>query len=142
MHTTYGHQILLSLQMGRTRPCDIRPNRHVDQHGTKALQPILFHRHTDFLLGHVPTMYSPLYESIVSAFTNHSIDLDLYVPKSFTTLITAAAARIYAPTLHDYQHSPWLSILGHGQYNPIFPQPSSFGHNELGGGVIGIVGNY
>ncbi len=99
-------------------------------HLTKALQPILFHWHADFLLGHVPPMYSPLYHSIVGTYTNHSIDLDLYVPESFTTPITAAAARVYAPTPADYQHSPW-SILGHGQYNPIFPQPSCIGHNEL-----------
>jgi hypothetical protein len=84
-------------------------------HMTKALQPILFHRHADFLLGHVPPMYSPIYESIVGVFTNHSIDIDFYVPESFTTPITAAAARIYAPTRSDCQHSPWLSILGHGQ---------------------------
>jgi hypothetical protein len=111
-------------------------------HMTKALQPILFHRHADFLLGHVPPMYSPLYESIVGSFTNHTIDNDLYTPETFTTPLTAAAARIYAPTLLDFQHSPWLSILGHGQYNPIFPQPSSFGHSELWGGDIGIIGNY
>jgi hypothetical protein len=63
-------------------------------HLTKALQPILFHCHADFLLGHVPPMYSPLYESIVGSYTNHSIDLDLYVPHSFTTPITTAATRI------------------------------------------------
>ena len=115
---------------------------NMSDHLTKALQPILFHRHADFLLGHVPPMYSPLYESIVGSFTNQTIDIDLYVPDSFTTPLTAVAARIYAPTLSDFQHSPWLSILGHGQYNPIFPQPSSFRHNELWGGDIGIVGNY
>ncbi len=86
-------------------------------------------------------MYSPLYESIVGSFTNHSINLDLYVPRSFTTPITAAAAWVYAPQLDDYHKSPWLSILGHGQYNPIFPQPSCFVHNELWGGDIdSIVG--
>jgi hypothetical protein len=105
-------------------------------HMTKTLQPILFHRHADFLLGHVPPMYSPLYESIVGSFTNHSINLDLYVPRSFTTPITAAAAQVYAPQLDDYHKSPWLSILGHGQYNPIFPQPSCFVHYELWGGDI------
>jgi hypothetical protein len=63
-------------------------------HMTKALQPILFHRHADFLLGHVPPIYSPLYESIVGSFTNHTINIDLYTPESFTTPLTAAAARI------------------------------------------------
>ena len=105
-------------------------------HLTKALQPILFHCHANFLLGHVPPMYSPLYESIIGSYMNHSIDLDLYIPHSFTTPLTAAAARVFAPTPADYQHSPWLSILGHGQYNPLFPQPSSLGHNGLWGGVI------
>jgi hypothetical protein len=28
---------------------------------TKALQPSLFHRHADFLLGHIPPTYSPIY---------------------------------------------------------------------------------
>jgi hypothetical protein len=113
-------------------------------HLTNALQPILFHRHANFLLGHVPPMYSLLYHSIVGTYTNHSINLDLYVPKSFTTPLTTAAARVYAPTPTDYQHSPWLSILGHGRYNLLFPQPSCFAHNKLWGGCypIGIVGNY
>jgi hypothetical protein len=105
-------------------------------HLAKALQPILFHRHANFLLGHVQPMYSLLYESIVGSYTNHSIDLVLYVPHSFTTPLTTAAARVFAPTPADYQHSPWLSILGHGQYNLLFPQPSSLGHNGLWGGVI------
>ncbi len=105
-------------------------------HLTKALQQILFHCHANFLLGHVPPMYSPLYHSIVGTYSYHSIDLDLYVPTSFTTPITAVAARVYVPTPADYQDSPWLSILGYGQYNLLFPQPNCFGHNELCGGVI------
>ncbi len=49
-------------------------------HLTKALHPILFHRHADFLLGQVPPMYSPIYTSIIGSFTNHTININLYVP--------------------------------------------------------------
>jgi hypothetical protein len=37
-------------------------------HLTKALQPILFHWHANFFLGHISPMYSPLYHSIVSTW--------------------------------------------------------------------------
>jgi hypothetical protein len=94
---------------------------------TKALQPILFHRHADFLFGHVPPLYSPIYKTIVGSFTNQQIHIDLFVPKTFTTPLTAAAARVYAPLKTDYHNSPWLIIIGHGSDNP---------HCGLWGGVI------
>ena len=34
-------------------------------HLTKALQPTLFHRHADYLLGHIPPTYSPLLRDLV-----------------------------------------------------------------------------
>jgi hypothetical protein len=61
-------------------------------HLTKELQPTLFHYHADFLLGHIPPTYSPLYTSIIGDFPNHTPKIDLFVPASLTTPITAAAA--------------------------------------------------
>jgi hypothetical protein len=61
-------------------------------HLTKALQPTLFHRHADFLLGHVPPNYSPVYSSIVGDSPNITPNIDLFVPTTFTTPITARAA--------------------------------------------------
>jgi hypothetical protein len=81
---------------------------------TKALQPILFHRHADFLLGHVPPTYSPIYKSTVGSLMNQQIHIDLFVPESFTTPRIAAAARVYAPLKDDYHDSPWIIIIGHG----------------------------
>jgi hypothetical protein len=83
-------------------------------HLTKALQPILFHRHADFLLGHVPPTYSPIYKSIVGSLMNQQIDINLFVPKTFTTPLTATAARVYAPLKNDYHNSFWLIVIGHG----------------------------
>ena len=83
---------------------------------TKGLQPILFHRHADFLLGHVPPMYS--YDSTIGTYTNHTIDINHFVPPSFTTPSTAGAARVHAPIVSDYIDSPWRHVLGHGSYNP------------------------
>jgi hypothetical protein len=87
---------------------------NMSDHLTKALQPILFHHHGDFLLGHIPPMYSPVYQSTVGNITNHKIDLILFVPQSFTTPLTVAAARVYAPIPSNHLHSLYLRILGHG----------------------------
>jgi hypothetical protein len=80
-------------------------------HLTKALQPTLFHRHADFLLGHIPPTYSPVYQSIIGNFPRHTPNVDIFVPTTFTTPLTARAACTYTPYKEDYQYSPWLSIL-------------------------------
>jgi hypothetical protein len=91
---------------------------NMSDHMTKGLQTILFHRHADFLLGHVPPMYSPIYNSTIGTYTNHTVDINHFVPPSFTTPTTAAAARVHAPIVSDYIDSPWRHFLGHGSYNP------------------------
>jgi hypothetical protein len=114
---------------------------NVADHLTKALQPILFHRHADFLLGRVPPQYSPIYSHIVGTFTNHCIDIDRFTPQSFTTPITATAACVHAPLREDYIHSPWLHIIGHGStihsFHDSFTSSSSLHsvHSGLWGGV-------
>ncbi len=80
-------------------------------HLTKALQPTLYHRHADFLLGHIPPAYSPIYSSIIGDFLNHSPNIDIFVPALFTIPLTARAAWVYTPIEEDYQHNPWLSII-------------------------------
>jgi hypothetical protein len=104
-------------------------------HLTKALQPTLFHRHANFLLGHIPPTYSPVYQSIIGHFPTHTPNVDLFVPTSFTTPLTAHAARTYAPLKEDFQHNPWLSIICMGstiQYSLSSLTASTFG---LWGGV-------
>jgi hypothetical protein len=91
---------------------------------TKGLQTILFHRHTDFILGHIPQMYSLVYDTIVGRFSNHTLDIDNSVSPSFTTPLTAAAAWVHAPIFSAYKHNPWLVVIGHGQYNPLFSSSS------------------
>jgi hypothetical protein len=88
-------------------------------HFTKGLQSALFHRHADFILGHIPPAYSPVYRSIIGSYARNDAYLDKSVPSSFTTPITAAAARVHAPLLSDYADNPWIPILGHGLYNPL-----------------------
>jgi hypothetical protein len=84
-------------------------------HLTKALNRALFHRHADFLLGHVPPMYSPVYQEIVGTYTDKNTTVEHFVPESFTTPICAAAARVHAPLPEDYAENPWLTIvLWHG----------------------------
>jgi hypothetical protein len=83
-------------------------------HLTKALQPILFHRYINFLLRHVPPMYSPIYKSTIGSLMNQQMGIDLFVPKKITPPLTAAAARVYTPLKDDYHNNPWLIIIGHG----------------------------
>ena len=91
---------------------------------TKGLETILFHCHTDFILGHIVPMCSLVYDTIVGRFSNHTLDIDNFVPPSFTTPLTAAAAWVHAPIFSDYKHNPWLVVIGHGQYNPLFSSSS------------------
>ena len=81
-------------------------------HLTKTLSQILFHRHADYMLGHIPPKYSPAHDSIVQNYTD---DLDnnnvQYVPQSFTTPLTAKAHRMFAPTPMDFADNPWLPII-------------------------------
>jgi len=66
--------------------------------------------------------------------------MDHFVPPSFTTPITAAAAQVRALILSDYQRNPWLVVIGHGQYNPLFSSSSQYlcshytSHSGLWGG--------
>ena len=69
----------------------------------------------DFLLGHIPPSYSPVYSYLIGTYTDHDIELARYVPTTFTTPMTAAAARISAPIVDDYVGNPSTIILWHGQ---------------------------
>ena len=90
-------------------------------HLTKALTRILFHRHADYLLGHVPPKYSPVYDSMINNVvqTDDKDDNSVkYVPTSFTTPATAKANRIYTPTFDDINGNPWTTaILWNEEYN-------------------------
>ena len=85
-------------------------------HLTKALTQTLFHRHADYLLGHIPPRYSSVYDSIVNFIVQNNVNNQdnntvQYVPTSFTTYATAKANRIYTPTHDDINGNPWLTII-------------------------------
>ena len=83
-------------------------------HLTKILSRILFHRHADYLLGHVPPKYSPVYQRAISTYGDvYKEEIDQFVPVSFTTPITAKVARTLAPTHDDIKGNPWLTVLWH-----------------------------
>ena len=92
---------------------------NVSDHLTKGMTRILFHRHADYLLGHIPPGYSPVHQSKIGPYTSEQLDIATFVPSSFTTPMTAAAARVFAPTLADYSGNPWLPILWHGSSTPM-----------------------
>ena len=101
---------------------------NIADHLTKPLTKILFHRHADYLLGHVPPKYSPVHNlalttysndytntdaSFSSTYTTAYPDVNRFVPSSFTTPMTAKAARMFAPTLTEIKGNPWLLVLWH-----------------------------
>jgi len=92
---------------------------NMSDHLTKGLSCTLFHRHADFLLGHVPLAYSPVYKHLVGTYTDDHETLDQRTPLSLTTTITAAAARVCALFKEDYEGNPWLPIIWHGESNPL-----------------------
>jgi hypothetical protein len=109
---------------------------NLSDHFTKSLQTTLFHRHTDFLLGHIPPAYLPVYRSVIGTYTANDEYVNTFIPSSFTTPITAAAARVHAPVPADYVEHPWFPILEHGLYNPLDSLSSCFIHSGLWGGDI------
>ena len=106
----------------------INTSINIADHLTKPLTKILFHRHADYLLGHVPPKYSPVHtlalttygnkytntdSSFDSTYTTAYPDVNRFVPSLFTTPMTAKAARMFAPTLTEIQGNPWLLGLWH-----------------------------
>ncbi len=81
---------------------------------TKILSQLMFYRHADYLLGHVPAKYSPVYSYLVGTYSDVVMDTAACVPTSYTTLITAAVARVCAPLVADYGGNPWAVVLWHG----------------------------
>ena len=98
---------------------------------TKGLQTILLHQHANYLLGHIPPMYSPIYDSTIGTYSNHLVNISKFTPISYTTPTTVTAARVHAPILSDYRNSPWLRILGHGSYNPQTHRLSQYCINSI-----------
>jgi hypothetical protein len=87
---------------------------NLSDHFTKSLSRILFLCHTNFLLGYIPPLFSPVQSYLVGTYTDHKIAIDKYVPTSFTTPMTTAAARVFAPLVNNYLGNPWTIILWHG----------------------------
>jgi hypothetical protein len=85
----------------------------MSDHLTKSLSRALFHQHANFPLGHVPPTYSPVHKSIVGTYTDNYVNIDKYVPDSFTTPVCAKAARTHAPLKEDYVGNLWLIVLWH-----------------------------
>ena len=90
---------------------------NMSDHFTKALNHALFHHHADFLLGHVPPMYSPVYHAIVGMYTDQTLEFENFVPESFTTPMCATAAWVHAPLPDDDVNNPWLTIVLYGIFD-------------------------
>jgi hypothetical protein len=92
----------------------INTSINIANHLTKPLSQILFHWHADFLLGHVPPKYSPVYQHTITTYRDCIEDnIDRFLPDSFTTPMTARAARISTPSHDDVQGNSWIHVLWH-----------------------------
>jgi len=81
---------------------------------TKSLTRLLLYQHADYLLGHIPPRYSPVYTYLVGTYSDAKLDTTQCDPASYTTPITAATARVYAPLFNDYSGNPWAIVMWHG----------------------------
>ncbi len=87
-------------------------------HFTKLFSRVLFHRHIDYIMGHVPPEYSPTHDCSIGQFNAPVVKM---IPDSYTikdTLpvvirdepddayipVTARAACIYPRLQRAYQH--------------------------------------
>ena len=104
-------------------------------HFTKLLSQVLFHRHIDHIMGHVPPEYPLAYQRSTGQFDTPTSD---NVPESYTTKTTmlviiqqesddlyipiaARAARIYTPDYRALTNTSWTKIVASTclPYNPI-----------------------
>jgi hypothetical protein len=87
---------------------------NIADHLTKPLTRILFHRHSDFLLGHVPPKYSPVYQQAITTYHDRfDKDINHFLPVLLTTPTTAKAAWIFVPTHEDICGNLWLRVQWH-----------------------------
>ncbi len=119
-------------------------------HFMKLLSWILFHRHIDYIMGHVPPEYSPAHERSIGQFTVPAVKL---VPDTYTTKdglptvisdddtyipLTARAAWIFSPDHSSFTNNFWTKIVASASclpYNPILRSESL-----NCGGVLAYIG--
>jgi hypothetical protein len=65
---------------------------NIADHLTKPLSKILFHRHADYLLGHISPMNSPVHSHAIATYGDTFVDIDKFVPSRFATPMTAQTA--------------------------------------------------
>jgi hypothetical protein len=119
-------------------------------HFTKLLSRVLFHRHIDYIMGHVPPDYSPAHKRSIGQFDTPTVK---FVPDSYTTNDTmkfatsedanfhppaARVARIYSPDYSTLVNNFWSKIVANVfclPYNPILHSTTSDC-----GGVLAYIG--
>jgi hypothetical protein len=94
-------------------------------HFTKLLSRVLFYRHIDYIMGHVPPEYSPAHDCSICQFNAPAVQL---TPDSYTTkdtlpdvttdepddahiTVTAKAACIYTPDYSALTNNYWTKIV-------------------------------
>ncbi len=120
-------------------------------HFTKLLSWVLFHRHINYIMGHVPPEYSPAHDRSIGQFAKPAVKL---IPDSNTTketlpvvirdnpddqyiLMAAWAAHIYTPDYNALTNTYWTKIVASAclPYNPILHHATS-----NCGGVLAYIG--
>jgi hypothetical protein len=116
-------------------------------HFTKLLSRVLFHRHIDYIMGHVPPDYSPAHERSIGQFDTPTVK---FVPDSYTTNETmkiaipedanflpaaARAARIYSPDYSTLVNQQLLEQNCCQHFLSSLQSNFAFRNIELWGGV-------
>jgi len=83
---------------------------NMGDHFTKPLPKLLFYRHRDFYMGHVPPSYSPKFEECLRIFSGKGTKHKQYVAKAAKSLAPWDIVRSASPTtVAQYSFTIWYS---------------------------------
>ncbi len=85
----------------------IATSQNMSDHFTKQLPPTLFHRHVDYLMGHVPPQYSHYFDQVYGMLKKET-PLPVSLPFDIEKLPSAAAAATF---VRYYILEYWVLLL-------------------------------
>ena len=83
---------------------------NMEDHFTKPLPKLLFYRHRDFYMGHVPPPYSPKYKECLRFYSRPDTKHKQYVAKAAKSLAPWEIVRSASPTsVVQYPFTTWYA---------------------------------
>ena len=91
----------------------IDTSQNLADHFTKQLTPILFRRHVDYIMGHVPPKYSSCYQKIYGMLRRQLKDKATSTPATPISTVPAFTPPAAAAAAAKFAVQKWSHILGY-----------------------------